>query len=431
MDTLQTAQSGCLRLSQHGAEKASCSVSASIQHELVADVGRLSLLRSTHEVTVGMVAIQAARRGAASGTSAQPQDLEDLACETLRVAKASSPDEAYDVADAWPPAQFVWGPQEPDLSLMVERFNEFLHQVRESFPPIILDQAIMRHTYTDLAFVNSKGVCARVHKGLYSFSAIFSARVGDKTSSFNHTSFVSTDLSRPLLAYGSLERLLAENVEQTEARPLRDSFVGDVILTPDVAIDLLATYFATFLTDRPLTAGTSRLKDSLGRQVMAPCITVLDHPQSPLLADHHFLTPDGFPACNHSIVERGVLKTFLLSLYGARKTGHARAANLATSCIVEPGEESVEGLVAQVSRGLVLGRFSGGNPGESGELSGVAKNSFYVEDGRRRFPLAETMISVNLVDLFARAEAVSAQRVDFGSCLVPWIRCSGVTISGR
>ncbi|MCU0611112.1 MAG: metallopeptidase TldD-related protein, partial [Candidatus Eisenbacteria bacterium] len=270
-----------------------------------------------------------------------------------------------------------------------------------------------------------------VTKGLYGFHVMFTSKDGHKTSSFNGTSCVTRDLDRELITCGSVDRLLRESVEQTDPQGLSGRFVGDLILTPDVFADFLGLYLDTFLRDSALIAGTSRLKDKLDQQVSAPCITVHDLPRSAELASNHFLTPDGFLAQDHTIIDRGTLKTYLLSLYGARKTGLARALNVGTSCIVEAGDRGIDDIVDGVERGIILGRFSGGNPGESGDVSGVAKNSYYVEDGQVRYPVTETMISSNLLDLFANAGAVSSERVDFGSTILPWVRCTGVTISGK
>ena len=65
------------------------------------------------------------------------------------------------------------------------------------------------------------------------------------------------------------------------------------------------------------------------------------------------------------------------------------------------------------------------------DFSGVAKNSFYVEDGKVRFPVNETMVAGNFVDLLHNVRAVGATAVNFGSQAFPAIAASGVTISTK
>ena len=79
----------------------------------------------------------------------------------------------------------------------------------------------------------------------------------------------------------------------------------------------------------------------------------------------------------------------------------------------------------------MLCRFSGGTPNNNGDFSGVAKNSYYIEDGKIKYPVIETMISANLVEMFKNIVAVSAERINFGNALLPWMLVSGITISGK
>lgn len=418
-------------LQASGAEKAVCSVSHGEQHELTANTGKISLMRTTYEAAVGMSAIIDGRRGAASANKTTPQDLERLARETVGIAQASPPDPAYDIADRQEPQVFQRGPNAPDRDLMFSRFQEFLDTSRERYPSVIIEEAVLQFNCGTTHLVNTNGVEFSITTGLYGFSAMFTAKDGRRTSSFNGTSFSALSLDRPLIETGSVDRLLRESSEQLDPRPISDTFVGDLILTPESLAGFLRSFTGVFLRDGAIIAGTSRLKDKIGHTVAAPCLTVRDLPLAPELAINHFVTADGFLAKDQTIIDHGILKTFLLSLYGARKTGHPRSVSDGISYVVDAGAAAYGDLLRSVPRGVVLGRFSGGSPGESGDFSGVAKNSYYVEDGEVRHPLTETMISSNLIDMFQNITAVSAERIDYGSTILPWVRCRGVTISGK
>jgi len=116
-------------------------------------------------------------------------------------------------------------------------------------------------------------------------------------------------------------------------------------------------------------------------------------------------------------------------LYGAKKTGGKRIANQGGCYIVDPGTESLDDMIKNIDRGIVLCRFSGGNPSDSGEFSGVAKNSYYIEKGKIKFPIIETMISGNISQMFMNINNVSKENIDFGDSILPWISFDGVTIS--
>jgi PmbA protein len=70
-------------------------------------------------------------------------------------------------------------------------------------------------------------------------------------------------------------------------------------------------------------------------------------------------------------------------------------------------------------------------PNASLDFSGIAKNAFYIENGKIKHPLAETMISGNLRDLLHAIRGVSTETIDSGSSRLPTIAAGGVTIHGR
>ena len=86
-------------------------------------------------------------------------------------------------------------------------------------------------------------------------------------------------------------------------------------------------------------------------------------------------------------------------------------------------------MIASIDQGLLLCRYSGGAPNDKGDFSGVAKNSYYIEKGRVAWPVSETMVSGNIVELLHKVDAVSRERVDFGNEITPWVRISELTIS--
>lgn len=132
-----------------------------------------------------------------------------------------------------------------------------------------------------------------------------------------------------------------------------------------------------------------------------------------------------------TIIDKGVLKTFMLSLYGAKKTSRDRALNSGRAYVIEPGEKDLDEITKSIKKGIVVARFSGGMPSNNGDFSGVAKNSYYIEDGKIMYPVSETMASGNLYEMFNNIIDISSDRVDFGSTILPRIAVSGITISGK
>ena len=300
------------------------------------------------------------------------------------------------------------GPTEPGLDKM--HFRLILETVKARYPEPY------RRLHVD--FVEHR--CCELQRGrfrdlesVYNLITIFSSRDGDKVSSFNYTGFAARDLDRPLIDCGSLDTLLRQSGEQVTTQSIKGKFVGDVIFTPDCLVDMLG-FLVNSVGDGAMISGTSIYKDSLEKRVTSPLLTLHCKPTSEEISDGYFVTPDGYKAEDLTLVDRGVLKTYLLSLYGSRKTGKDRSQNAGGGWIIDSGETPYEEMVKSIKRGILLARFSGGYPSANGDFSGIAKNSYLIEDGEIKYPISESMVSGNFADMLMNVKAVSKERVDSG-----------------
>ena len=158
-------------------------------------------------------------------------------------------------------------------------------------------------------------------------------------------------------------------------------------------------------------------------------LTLHSQPLSDRLAENYFVTGDGYVCDNSTIIDKGVLKTLLLGIYGSNKTGKERAVNGGGAHIVESGDKSLKDIISSTDKGILLSRFSGGSPSDNGDFSGVAKNSYYIENGEIKHPISETMVSGNICKMLHNIKDISKETINFGYCIYPWIQCSGITIS--
>jgi PmbA protein len=127
--------------------------------------------------------------------------------------------------------------------------------------------------------------------------------------------------------------------------------------------------------------------------------------------------------------ENGILKNYLLSDFGARKLKEKRSVSSGTHLVIDTGETEFLKMVKSIKKGLLVARFSGGHPADNGDFSGVAKNSYYIENGEIVFPVSEVMISGNYSQLIQNIGAVSKESINFGDAKFPWVHFSGVTVS--
>ena len=417
-------------LRQAGAEKAEAILTRTEKTEMNLENGVLKLIRTTVDHHLRLTALQDQRRGSILLNKIDRKALDPAVKEVLTIAASSAPDPAHEIAEYQPPKVFNKGETTPDLDLMYQRLKTFTQDVAAEFPRIVLLNAHLDFTRQTTFFQNSNGVDFTVNQGGYRFAVTFSAQEGTSSSSFNNTGFTALNLEEDLLNCGSLRILLDQANQGRAPRKAPGKFTGEVIITPDCLEGFLHYLLGITISDGPLIAGTSPFQHKLNQPVASPLLTLASRPVSTEISSGYFITSDGYEAQNATIIENGVLKTFLLSQYGAKKTGLPRAVNDGGAFVVSPGDQPLAELLKGVKKGLLLNRFSGGAPSPNGDFSGVAKNSFYIEDGTIQYPLSETMIAGNLIALFQAIAAISQERIDFGSALLPWIHAQDVTISG-
>jgi PmbA protein len=99
--------------------------------------------------------------------------------------------------------------------------------------------------------------------------------------------------------------------------------------------------------------------------------------------------------------------------------------------VMKAGTQTLDEIISGIDKGLVVGGFSGGQPGTNGEFSGVAKNSFLIENGRVTKAVTETMINGNLGGMLQHVRGISAERDVQGVFTLPYLAVDGIVISGK
>ena len=418
-------------LAKANVDKFQCALTKSTLYEMNMEGNDFSLIRTTIDNKLNITVIKDKRKADISLNRIDGRSIEEAIETVIELSNTSQQDPDYDISPKQEAQQFTCGPVKPDTEHMYSLLKEFIKNVSTLYPKILLSETVFSHKHSITHFVNSNSVDFTTNKGIYRFYSLFSSKDADKTSSFNYSGFSLKNLQSDLLDHGSLNNLLSQSVEHLHAQTIQGKFIGDVIITPDCLDDLLYSYIATYLGDRALITGLSLFKDKLGQMITHPKLTLHSKPLSPEVVDGYFVTSDGFAAEDITIIDKGVLKSFMLSLYGANKTKLERAKNSGGNFIIEPGDKTFDEMIATVKKGILFARYSGGMPSANGDFSGVAKNSYFIEDGKIKYPVAEVMVSGNLADLFKNIVDISKERINFGSSIYPYLQTSGVTISGK
>lgn len=419
-------------MQSQGAHIASAEATLSEKNEFNIDGGQFSLFRTTRDKWLSLKAIKDQRQGAVGGNSHEANDIRALAEGCVASAQAAQEDPVWDEAMAREgQGQFEDGAVVPDMEKLFSRTQEMLDQIKEGFPKINLEQATVWHTKAQYAYLNTHGVSYTGVSGAYVVNLMFSGHEEGKSSSFNGCSLVVNNLERPFLDQGDLRQALSDAQNQIHTVQPEGKFEGTVIFTPSCLSDMLYELISNYMGSGVILDGTSQWKDKMDQQVIDPRITLSLLPNDPPLVQGERYTSLGFLSENYDLIQKGVLKQFKISNYTALKTGHKRAPNDGFSLVMQPGDTTLSDLIKNTQKGLLVSRYSGGASGADGGFSGVAKNSFLIEDGKIGPAVSETMISGNLGHMMNRVAGISKEVVNNGHSILPWLAVEGVVISGK
>ena len=415
-----------------GADYAHCSVSESEKKEFNVDGGSFSLMRTLFDRNVVITVLKEQRKGTVQINRFDDEAVKAAVRDAVTASASGQPDPAWQFADGPAETDFEEGAPDCDTDRLFARTKELLETIREEHPKILMEQMITEHNAARTVFLSSNGVCYRTRSGSYSFGLMYSAHEGEKSSSFYGSDVTLKTLDRPVIECALIERELAAVEQQLEPETLEGKFVGPVVLAPAALSEIVIdTIMQNFTGDVCLIEGTSIWKDKLGEQVADPAFSLSFEPFSPDVVIQRHYTGEGYPVENFDMIREGRLVSFVLSQYGANKTGGKRSGNGGSNVAVAPGDKTLDQIISGIDKGLLVMRFSGGQPASSGEFSGVAKNSFLIKNGKISCALSETMISGCVPEMLNHIRAVSSDTLKDGSVSLPYIAFDGLTISGK
>ena len=421
--TEQAATRVLAALKARGFEHAQVTVSDSRRCELNLAHNEPSLLRSNESRKLAATGIVGARRASAEGNDLSDEGVAALVDNLWAAAGSAPPDEANAVS-AGQAATLVRGPREADPAHLAAALRTLLDWRAAQAPTMMIEEALAAHVHSRSHTLTSGGSAIACDVGWCELSVFGLAREGGQTSSFNYAGGTADALDDVPRAFG-VERMMRELTQQVHTRPLGERFVGDVVLAP-AAVDDLLSWLMGQLGDGPLIDGSSLYRRRVGDRIASPLLTLHSRYDAPGCVP---LSADAFVTPPVTLLDAGVLMQLTPSLYGSRKTGLPHRPVAAHGWALQPGATPLADLIAGVPRGALVGRLSMGDPAPNGDFSGVIKNSFVIGQGQVGQALAETMISGNVAQMLQDVVAVSAERIDAGSHVLPWLRIGGLHFS--
>jgi PmbA protein len=208
-----------------------------------------------------------------------------------------------------------------------------------------------------------------------------------------------------------------------------------VLFEAPLAAGLLGAYVQA-TSGGALYRKASFLLDSMGKSVLARHIDIEEDPHLLRGKGSAPFDDEGVRTAARHVVEAGVVKSYFLSSYSARKlglhtTGHAGGSqNLSmTSRRTKPGDNLVA-MLKKLHRGLFVTELMGqGVNYVTGDYSRGAAG-FWVENGQIAYPVQEITIAGHLPRMLKDIVAIGADVYNQGSKSVGSVLIDGMKLAG-
>ena len=214
-----------------------------------------------------------------------------------------------------------------------------------------------------------------------------------------------------------------------------------VVFEPGAARTLLENLFEA-VHGMSIYRHESFLAGKLGEKVASESVSVVDDGTIPGLFGASPFDDEGVPSRRTVVIERGVLKSYLLNTYAARKLGMKTTGNASRGLtgnagighgnfFVEAGVQSPERILAGVSNGFYVTELMGfGVNVVTGDYSRGAAG-LWIRGGELAFAVSEVTIAGNLKDMLLGLEAVGTDLEFRGSMAAPTLKIGEMTVGGK
>lgn len=425
---LDLARDMIRKLTFAGADAAQCLVYVNECDEVQAEAKTFNLMRFYAGMKLNLTALKGKKTSEVSVNRFDDASVDNAVKDCMDMLSFAADDEFAGISELVRNGHFKRGVFQPDMAMLTSRLAEFAHDIEREYPNVMFECG-GSYNHTHRAYANTNGVAFTDETGAYGVFTGYTAVKGTQTTSFGPGSgLLLTDPDVRIIDADDNREQIERAIALLDPKPIGDKFVGTLIATPGYTGEFFHSLVEIALADNPVTSDTGKFCGRIGEPVADPRITLSFAPFSENIRMGERFTDEGYAAADCTPIEKGVLNGYMLSRHGAAKINLPRRANSGGSICVTPGETALSDIIANTERGILMGRYSGTEPDVSGELSGVAKNSFYIENGKIMFPIVETMISANMFDMLKNVRAISRENRKNGSGVLPYIAFDGVTI---
>jgi PmbA protein len=420
---------------RQGAGAAEAGLSVDTGLSVTVRLGEVETVEHHRSQGLGVTVYFGQRKGSASTTDLRPAALRETVAAACRIAQHAAEDEYAGLPDADMlarefPELDLYHPWELEPERAIELATLCEDAARAHHPAIANSEGASLHTFQGLRVAgNSLGFIHGYPSSRHSLSCSVIGQQGEEMQRDDW--WTAARDAADLEDAAAVGRIAAERtVRRLGARAL-STRQCPVIFAADVAGGLLG-HFIGAIRGGNLYRKSSFLLDRLDTRVFPEFVRIHENPHLTKALGSAPYDSEGVTTRPHDLVREGVLRSYVLNSYSARKLGLKSTGNAGGvhNLILEPGELDLDGLLKKMGTGLLVTELMGqGVNILTGDYSRGAAG-FWVENGEILYPVEEITIAGNLRDIYMNIQAVGNDADLRGNTRTGSILLAAMTVAG-
>ncbi|BCX89039.1 PmbA protein [Methylomarinovum tepidoasis] len=400
-----------------------------------ARMGEVETVEHHRDQSLGVTVYFGRRKGSAATSDLSPASLQETVEAACAIARHASEDPyaglpdpewlARDIPDLdldhpWP----ITADEAIELTVACER------AALESHAEIVNSEGASLHTHRGIRVLgNTLGFLHGYPASRHSLSCAVVGKRGEQMQR-DYWYTVARDPADLEGAEAVGHKAAERTVTRLGARPL-STRQCPVVYAAEVATGLIGHFLAA-IRGGNLYRKASFLVDSLGKPVFPDFVHIHEEPHIPKGIGSAPYDNEGVATYAHDLIREGVVASYILDSYSARKLGLKSTGNAGGvhNVIVDSGSLDRTTLLREMGTGLLVTELMGhGINLVTGDYSRGAAG-FWVENGEIQYPVEEITIAGNLRDMFRQIEAIGCDVDRRGNIRTGSIWLKQMTVAG-
>ena len=420
---------------RQGATSAEASINIENGLSVTARLGEVETLEHHNDHGLGITVYVDHKKGASSTTNIEPDALKDTVAAACSIAKFTQEDDCAGLADEDQMPSRVqdldldhpWSitPEEAlDLAIECEYHARELKEITNS------EGATVNTSRGTSLYANSHGFMGSYTSTRHSLACIVVAeKNGAMQRDYWYTASRKPDDLESAVTVG--EKAAKRTTSRLGAKKISTQ-TTPVIFDANMARSLLS-HFVSAISGGALYRKASFLLDQLDKKIFSDSVNITDDPHILAGLGSSVFDLEGVATQPRTIVDNGILKSYILSSYSARKLGMQTTGNAGGvhNLMLTPGNKNLDELIHEMGRGLLVTELIGhGVNNVTGDYSRGAVG-YWIEGGEIQYPVEEITVAGNLKNMFKNIISIGNDIDKRSNIITPSLLIDGMMIAGN